>query len=69
MLFRSSTTARLGSRKWAPRFGYQLRQEAFAAIDRGADVEDAMGAFREHPIHAALAACAEVRPSVDIFLE
>ncbi len=69
MVDNCSTTARLGSRKWAPRFGYQLRQEAFAAIDRGADVEDAMGAFREHPIHAALAACAEVRPSVDIFLE
>ncbi|MEO2162134.1 MAG: ketol-acid reductoisomerase, partial [bacterium] len=69
MVDNCSTTARLGSRKWAPRFGYQLRQEAFSAIDSGADVEDAMGAFREHPIHPALAACAEVRPSVDIFLE
>ncbi len=69
MIDNCSTTARLGARKWAPRFGYLLRQEAFAKIDRGEQSEDGMGAFREHPIHAALAACAEVRPSVDIFVE
>jgi hypothetical protein len=28
-----SYTARLGSRKWAPRFDYILEQQAFVAID------------------------------------
>ncbi|MCZ6707226.1 MAG: ketol-acid reductoisomerase [Chloroflexi bacterium] len=70
MVDNCSTTARLGARKWAPRFGYLLRQEAFPSIDHDQMPEEpAMSRFRDHPIHAALAACAEVRPSVDIFVE
>lgn len=69
MVDNCSTTARLGARKWAPRFGYQLRQEAFAALDHGDATDPAFSRFPDHPIHPALAACAEVRPSVDIFVE
>ena len=70
MVDNCSRTARLGSRKWAPRFDYQLRQEAYVAVD---DREEPNGelieAFKNHKVHAAIAACAEVRPSVDIFVE
>jgi ketol-acid reductoisomerase len=33
MVDNCSYTARLGSRKWAPRFDYILDQQAFTAID------------------------------------
>ncbi len=70
MVDNCSTTARLGSRKWAPRFDYILTQEAFRAVDAGtAPDTKLLDAFKKHPIHTALAACAEVRPSVDIFVE
>jgi ketol-acid reductoisomerase len=35
MVDNCSVTARLGSRKWAPRFDYILDQLAYTAIDRG----------------------------------
>jgi ketol-acid reductoisomerase len=34
MVDNCSTTARLGSRKWAPRFDYILTQQAFATVDK-----------------------------------
>ncbi|KAJ0110337.1 hypothetical protein Patl1_02432 [Pistacia atlantica] len=36
MVDNCSTTARLGSRKWAPRFDYVLTQQALVAVDSGA---------------------------------
>jgi len=72
MVDNCSTTARLGSRKWAPRFDYLLTQLAFTAIDEGkVDAGKAGGAalldaFKKNPIHDVLAVCAELRPSVDI---
>jgi ketol-acid reductoisomerase len=70
MVDNCSRTARLGSRKWAPRFEYQLRQEAYVAIDDQEELDSSLlDNFDNHPIHEALAACAEVRPSVDIFVE
>ncbi len=70
MVDNCSTTARLGSRKWAPRFDYILAQQAYAAID-GKQAPDAalVESFKEHEIHDALAECAKLRPSVDIFVE
>jgi ketol-acid reductoisomerase len=70
MVDNCSTTARLGSRKWAPRFDYLLTQLAFTAIDDG-NVDrsgDAklIDAFKKNPIHDVLAVCSELRPSVDI---
>ncbi len=69
MVDNCSTTARLGTRKWGPRFEAQLRQEAFVSVDQEERAPERIEAFKEHKIHEALAACAAVRPSVDIFVE
>ena len=125
MVDNCSYTARLGSRKWAPRFDYVLDQQvggaggvrvrglvdvsvaggvgggvsgsdldawvslldalhtspcgllpppapppavqAYVAVDAGkAPSPETIQAFKSHPVHAALAACAAMRPSVDI---
>lgn len=67
MVDNCSTTARLGSRKWAPRFDYNLSQQALTAYDAGAPADEKLiAAFKNHKIHQALAACAALRPSVDI---
>ena len=67
MVDNCSTTARLGSRKWAPRFDYNLSQQALTAYDAGAPADEKLiAAFKAHKIHGALAACAALRPPVDI---
>lgn len=67
MVDNCSTTARLGSRKWAPRFDYNLSQQALTAYDAGQPADEKLiAAFKAHKIHDALAACAALRPSVDI---
>jgi ketol-acid reductoisomerase len=67
MVDNCSTTARLGARKWAPRFDYILTQQAFTAIDNGNQVDEGLiDDFTTNKIHQALAVCAELRPSVDI---
>jgi ketol-acid reductoisomerase len=67
MVDNCSYTARLGSRKWAPRFDYILEQQAFVAIDNKEPLDqEAFKAFMDHPVHAAMAACSAMRPSVDI---
>jgi ketol-acid reductoisomerase len=67
MVDNCSTTARLGSRKWAPRFDYALVQQAYVAIDDGAAADPAlMDAFKKNAIHQVLKICGELRPSVDI---
>ncbi|MEW6500061.1 MAG: ketol-acid reductoisomerase [Thermodesulfobacteriota bacterium] len=67
MVDNCSTTARLGSRKWAPRFDYNLSQQALTAYDAGSPADEKLiAAFKAHKIHQALAACAALRPSVDI---
>lgn len=67
MVDNCSYTARLGSRKWAPRFDYILDQQAFVAIDAGVQADaDIMSSFINHPVHKAFATCCSMRPSVDI---
>jgi len=67
MVDNCSTTARLGSRKWAPRFDYNLSQQALVEYDQGKGVDAGLlSAFKSHKIHGALATCATMRPSVDI---
>ncbi len=67
MVDNCSTTARLGSRKWAPRFDYIMRQLAFTALDEGVQVdEDQFDSFINNDIHQVLAVCSELRPSVDV---
>ena len=69
MVDNCSTTARLGSRKWAPRFDYNIQQQAFADYDAGKPADAKLiGAFKSHKVHKALAVCATMRPSVDISL-
>jgi len=72
MVDNCSTTARLGSRKWAPRFDYAITQEAIPALDRvstEADSEKPTASFQGHVIHEILDAVGQLRPSVDIFVE
>ncbi|MBU0483238.1 MAG: ketol-acid reductoisomerase [Proteobacteria bacterium] len=67
MVDNCSTTARLGSRKWAPRFDYNLSQQALVAYDEGKATNDKLiSDFKNHNIHGALATCATMRPAVDI---
>jgi ketol-acid reductoisomerase len=70
MVDNCSTTARLGARKWAPRFDYLLTQTAYPAVDHRPDTIDTtlIKAFEVHPIHDVLRICAEMRPPVDIFV-
>jgi ketol-acid reductoisomerase len=57
----------LGARKWAPRFDYNLTQQAFPAIDAGAPEDKRLfDAFLDNEMHAVLATCSEFRPPVDI---
>src|SRR5882757_1485671 len=71
MVDNCSTTARLGSRKWAPRFDYLLTQQAYPAIDNEQHTVDLtpFNGFEKHVIHPVLRICAQLRPSVDIFVE
>jgi ketol-acid reductoisomerase len=67
MIDNCSTTARLGARKWAPRFDYLLTQVGYVNLDEGKAGDPALiAAFKSNLIHDVLAVCAELRPSVDI---
>lgn len=67
MVDNCSTTARLGSRKWAPRFDYILNQQALVAVDNNAPInQDLISNFFSDPVHEAISVCAQLRPSVDI---
>jgi ketol-acid reductoisomerase len=67
MVDNCSTTARLGARKWAPRFDYILSQQAFTAFDNDSQInEQLFENFLANEIHQVLSACAQFRPTVDI---
>jgi ketol-acid reductoisomerase len=71
MVDNCSVTARLGARKWAPRFDYLLTQQAYPAAggdQRSLDTTP-FKAFENHPIHDVLRTCAQLRHTVDIFVE
>lgn len=69
MVDNCSTTARLGSRKWAPKFDYNIMQQALVDFDAGKPADNELtDAFRNHMIHDVLATVATMRPSVDISL-
>jgi ketol-acid reductoisomerase len=70
MVDNCSSTARLGSRRWAPRFDYLLTQVAYVNVDEGKTGDAALvEAFKKNLIHDVLAVCAELRPSVDISVQ
>jgi ketol-acid reductoisomerase len=67
MVDNCSTTARLGTRKWGPRFQAMLEQVAFpslAAKDQTPD--EPPDNFLTHPVHEVLHQLSEMRPAVDI---
>ncbi len=69
MVDNCSVTARLGSRKWAPRFDYNLSQQALVNYDNDVPVDkELINSFKNHHVHKAIATCATLRPSVDISL-
>jgi len=69
MVDNCSITAASGSRKWAPRFDYNLTQQSYVAIDNGEALDAGLiDAFVNHKIHPAVVECAKLRPSVDIAL-
>ncbi len=69
MVDNCSTTARLGSRKWAPRFDYNIMQQALVDYDNGVKADEQLvDGFKNHIVHGVLATVAVMRPSVDIFL-
>jgi len=69
MVDNCSTTARLGSRKWAPRFDYILEQLAYPAMDSNAPVNAKLiEDFKKNKVHDAVTECCKMRPSVDISL-
>lgn len=65
MVDNCSRTARLGTRRWGPRFQAAYEQIALPAVGTAAD-PDLVAAFTSNPVHEALAAAAKLRPSVDI---
>jgi ketol-acid reductoisomerase len=69
MVDNCSTTARLGSRKWAPRFDYILTEQAFVTRPHARMKSDLVAQFHAHPIHKVLDTCLQLRPTVDIKVE
>jgi len=63
-----STTARLGARKWAPRFDYNIAQQSLPGLRQAAVNPTLIDAFKSHAVHDAMKVCATLRPSVDISL-
>lgn len=69
MVFNCSFTAATGSKKWAPRFDYNLSQQAYTAIDNGDALDmTLLDKFKDHMVHDAILECAKLRPTVDIAL-
>jgi ketol-acid reductoisomerase len=65
MVDNCSRTARLGARRWGPRFQTAYEQIAYPSAENPAD-DRLLTAFTTNPAHEALAAAAKLRPSVDI---
>ena len=64
MVDNCSTTARLGTRKWGPRFNQMVTSEVLPNVQGWTD--DTEKWFKEHVIHGALAETMKLRPPVDI---
>jgi ketol-acid reductoisomerase len=67
MVDNCSTTARLGTRKWGPRFQAMLEQVAFPSlVAKDQTPDEAPENFLTHPVHEVLHQLGEMRPAVDI---
>jgi ketol-acid reductoisomerase len=65
MVDNCSRTARLGTRRWGPRFQAAYEQIALPTLHTPAD-PDLIKGFLDNPTHEALTEAAKLRPSVDI---
>jgi ketol-acid reductoisomerase len=65
MVDNCSRTARLGTRRWGPRFQAAYEQIALPTLKTPADLT-LIKSFLNNPTHEALTAAANLRPSVDI---
>lgn len=68
MVDNCSVTARLGTRKWGPRFQALLDQVVYPAADAGVGDSVAVKEFVAHPVHEVFAKLATYRPPVDVFV-
>lgn len=67
MVDNCSTTARLGARKWAPRFDYAMMQSALPAMGQPDTRKRALfDRFLNNEVHQALSICLDLRPPVAI---
>jgi ketol-acid reductoisomerase len=67
MVDNCSTTARLGTRKWGPRFQAMLEQVVFPTLEsRAATPDELPDRFLVHPVHEVLHRLGQMRPAVDI---
>ena len=67
MVDNCSTTARLGSRRWAPRFDYIFSQNTYVDLDNDVAADSALiEKFKNHTVHQAVEELLKYRPSVDI---
>jgi ketol-acid reductoisomerase len=67
MVDNCSTTARLGTRKWGPRFQAMLEQVTFPGLkDRESTPDEMPERFLTHPVHEVLHRLSAMRPAVDI---
>jgi ketol-acid reductoisomerase len=67
MIDNCSITARLGARRWGPRFEATITQQVFPVLDAaGAHDDGRIAALEMHPIHEVLAAIGDYRPALDI---
>ncbi len=67
MVDNCSITARIGARKWAPRFDYILSQQTFNALDSHFSVDEyVFKEFLTDEIHQVLAVCSQLRPPIAI---
>jgi ketol-acid reductoisomerase len=72
MVDNCSTTARRGSRKWAPAFQARLEQAVMPVLDGTREPEDDHDYFydfKRHDVHRVLPVLADMRPSIDIAVE
>jgi ketol-acid reductoisomerase len=70
MIDNCSTTARLGARRWGPRFDFDLSRTAYPLAETdGPIVPDASTSFGRHAIHGVLDVLRPLRPTVDIAVD
>jgi ketol-acid reductoisomerase len=67
MVDNCSTTARLGARKWAPRFDYAMTQSVLPVLETSREQDEALFQhFLNSEVHQALSVCLDLRPPVAI---